>query len=104
LHTVDVTLSLASREEQTPPTPPPGANGPIRAPIQVVDQDASVGRESSARFTANVAGTDETALRVSALPATGTGSQVGGAASSLFTLGLALAMLVFAHLTRRRAA
>lgn len=103
LHTVEVTLSLARRVKEVPPTPPPGATGPIRAPIQVADQDAPVARESSARFTANVSGTDEAVLRINALPATGAGEPAGSNTSGFFVLGAALTMLQFALLARWRA-
>lgn len=102
-HTVEVTLSLARRVEEVPPTPPPGSTGPIRSPIQVADQDAPVARESSARFTANVSGTDEAVLRINALPATGAGEPAQSNTSGVVVLGAALAMLLVAFLARWRA-
>jgi len=105
LHTVEVTLALSRRVEEMPPTPPPGANGPIRSPVQVADQGDAVGRDTSARFTANVpgSGVGSSVPLIRALPATGTGEPDGGVADIGFALGAALALVLFAVLTRRRA-
>jgi len=104
LHTVEVTLALSRRVEETPPTPPPGANGPIRSPIQVADQG-----DTNAQFTANVPGNgvsasvDSSVPLIRALPATGTGEPDGGVADIGFALGAALVLTFLAVLTRRRA-
>ncbi|MDQ3657001.1 MAG: hypothetical protein M3457_18245 [Chloroflexota bacterium] len=104
LHTVEVTLALSRRVEEMPPTPPPGANGPIRSPVQVADQGDAVGRDTSAQFTTNVRGSvDSSAPLIRALPATGTGEADRSVANIGFAIGAALALMLFALLTRRRA-
>jgi hypothetical protein len=103
-HTAEVTLAVTRPVEESAPTPPPGADGPIRSPIQVVDGDGTASRETNTRFASNVSVPDDTVLRVSALPETGTGDPGRGLTGMPLALGAGLVLALAAMLARRRAA
>lgn len=108
LVSVDVTLAVSrSAGEEALPKPPPGAEGPIRSPIVVVEADPSgesASVQSSAQFAANVTGADETAMRITSLPATGSGEWNRAGAGIVFALAAAVALAGVALFARWRGA
>ncbi len=108
LVSVDVTLAVSRRAgEEALPSPPPGAEGPIRSPIQVVEGNPpgeTASRQSSAQFTANVSGTDGAAMRITSLPATGSGEWNRAGAGIVFALAAAVALAGIATFAEWRGA